>query len=92
MQQYRRSNNGIVSCLFAGQVLALKIFRDTLLYIAKRKLNPRDVYKLVPRDILHFFVIIYYMGYCKLPSKQDYWHDGDDIVGDHTVCALPVGG
>ena len=64
----------------------LKILRDTLIYIVKRKLNPRDVYKLVPRDILHFFVIIYYMGYCKLPSKQDYWHDGDDIVGDHPVC------
>ena len=35
---------------------------------------------------MHFFVMIYYMGYCKLPSKADYWHPGDDIRGDHPVC------
>ena len=64
----------------------IKIFRDTLIYIVRRELHPRDVYKLVPRDILHFFVIIYYMGFCKLPSKQDYWNNGDDIAGDHPVC------
>ena len=64
----------------------LKIYRDTLAYIAKRKLHPRSIFKIVPRDILHFFVIIYYMGYCKLPSKEDYWTEGDDILGDHPVC------
>ena len=63
-----------------------KVWRDTLAYIGKRGLNPRHVYKLVPRDIMHFWLIIYYMGYCKLPSKRDYWSEGDDICGDHPVC------
>lgn len=30
--------------------------------------------------------MIYYMGYCKLPAKEDYWCEGDDIRGDHPVC------
>ena len=64
----------------------MKVFRDTLTYIDNRGLHPRDIYKLVPRDILHFFIILYYMGYCKLPAKADYWSDGDDILGDHPVC------
>jgi len=63
-----------------------KVYRDTLGYIAKRGLHPRQVYKLVPRDIVHFFCMIYYMGYCRLPAKEDYWTDGDDIVGDHPIC------
>ena len=64
----------------------MKVYQNTLQYIRRRRLNARDVYKLVPRDILHFFCIIYYMGYCKLPSKEDYWFPGDDIRGDHPVC------
>lgn len=63
-----------------------KVYGWTLKYIAKRGLSPRECYKIVPRDILHFFVMIYYMGYCKLPAKKDYWCNGDDIRGDHPVC------
>ena len=75
-----------LSRVYLPDTYLIKIFRDTLLYIFRRELHPRDVYKLVPRDILYFFVIIYYMGFCKLPSKQDYWNNGDDIAGDHPVC------
>ena len=64
----------------------MKCYKHTLQYIAKRKLHPRQCYKIVPRDILHLFCMIYYMGYCKLPSKEDYWCEGDDIRGDHPVC------
>ena len=64
-----------------------KVFGHTLQYIAKRKLHPRVCYKIVPRDIVHFWCIIYYMGYCKLPAKGDYWCPGDDIRGDHPVCS-----
>jgi len=63
-----------------------KVYGWTLKYITKLGLSPRECYKIVPRDILHFFVMIYYMGYCKLPAKKDYWCNGDDIRGDHPVC------
>ena len=64
----------------------MKVYGNTLAYISARELHPRLCYKIVPRDILHFFVIIHYMGYCRLPSKLDYWNEGDDICGDHPVC------
>ena len=64
----------------------LQIHRHTMQYIAKRKLHSRDCYKIIPRDILHFFCILYYMGYCKLPAKEDYWYPGDAVRGDHPVC------
>ena len=50
-----------LSRVYLSDRYLIKIFRDTLLYIARRELHPRDVYKLVPDDILHFFVIIYYI-------------------------------
>ena len=64
----------------------MSIFGWTCQYIDNRNLNPRNVFKLVPRDILHFFAIIQYMGYCKLPAKADYWTDGDSVRGDHPIC------
>ena len=64
----------------------MAIFGWTCQYIDNRNLNPRNVFKLVPRDILHFFAIIQYMGYCKLPAKADYWTDGDSVRGDHPIC------
>ena len=64
----------------------MHVYKSTLAYIAKRQLHPRDVYKLLPRDIFHFFAILYYFGYCRLPSKVDYWKPGDNILGDHPIC------
>ena len=64
----------------------MKVYGNTLAYISARELHPRLCYKIVPRDIVHFFVIIHYMGYWRLPSKLDYWNEGDDICGDHPVC------
>ena len=64
----------------------MKVYRHTQQYIHKRNLHPRHVYKLIPRDIVHFFLILYYMGYCKLPSKADYFCPGDDVRGDHPCC------
>ena len=50
--------------VYAPDDYILKVFVNTLAYITNRKLNPRRVFKLIPRDILHFFAIINYMGYC----------------------------
>ena len=64
----------------------LKVFGNTLTYIQKRHLRRQRTFKIVPRDILHFFSMIHYMGYCRLPCKQDYWCEGDDVRGDHPIC------
>ena len=75
-----------LSRVYLSDRYVMHVYSSTLAYIKARKLHPRDVYKLVPRDIFHFFAIIYYMGFCRLPSKEDYWVVGDHLRGDHPIC------
>ena len=45
-----------LTCVYlSDRYIIMKVYRNTLQYIHKGKLNRRDVYKLVPRDIMHFF-------------------------------------
>jgi hypothetical protein len=49
---------------------------------------PDDKYKQIKKgEFLIFFAIYYYMGYCKMPARQDYWKetDPDSIVPQHWI-------
>ena len=36
-------------------------------------MQPKNFQTLARRNILYFFACYYYMGYCCLPAKRDYW-------------------
>ena len=56
--------------LFIPDEFVSLLHEKTLEYIQSK--NWKHVWKITKGDILQFFVILYYMGYCKLPSKEDY--------------------
>jgi hypothetical protein len=47
---------------------------------------PDHKYKQITKDeILIFFAIYYYMGYCKMPARKDYWKETDpESIIPHT--------
>ena len=51
---------------------------ETILVDGVMKRNPRwmhlNKFRTINRqDILFFFACYYYMGYCRLPARRDYW-------------------
>ena len=37
-------------------------------------MHPKNYQTLTRQDILYFFACYYYMGYCRLPAKRDYYY------------------
>ena len=50
----------------------MKVLNRTLEYVDAHKIPSGYRFKIGSADIFHFFAILYYMGYCKLPSVADY--------------------
>lgn len=60
------------------------LYKKTLEYIQSKEW--KKVYKINKGDIIQFFAIMYYMGYAKLPSKEDYWDDQGGLTPPSPVC------
>ena len=60
--------------------------KHTLEYVEARGVPRCRRYSIGPADILHFFAIFQYMGYCRLPAVTDYWKLPDDLHAGHPIC------
>ena len=67
----------------------MKVYQDTLQYIHRRKLNARDVYKLVPRDIMHFFALYTTWVIANFQTKKTIGSP-EMISVVTTLCVLPL--
>ena len=72
--------------LYIPDTLVRNVLQCTLEYIDAKHIPASKRYKICEADIYHFFAMIYYMGYCRLPAITDYWRVGDDITGEHPLC------
>ena len=64
-----RSNTYALACT----TLEEKILVDGVMKRNSRWMHQNKYRDITQQDILYFFACYYYMGYCRLPARQDYW-------------------
>ena len=60
--------------------------KHTAEYVASDRATRERQKPITRGDLLHMFAIIYFMGYTRLPSREDYWRKPDDIHVRYPLC------